>query len=678
MKLSLRAKFLIVGGLVQALVVCLLIWNSLRLLDDAITQNAYRVAREYAVTLNLSLAPYAQDGRLQQLQPFLSEMLASPKDSYVRYLAVLDSQQKPIFVVGFPPNLSSFFSAAERAQASNGLVSKSMGPLLHASTPFLLRGSEVGSLNFGISTEELSLARSHVLLQSASIAAAGFVLGLFLMYLLTRDIGRRLRSLSQHSARLAQGDYAAQLPQQGDDEIEIFAQVMNRMSQALLERINQLENSERRLAESEARFKTLFNLAPVPLTVTDAHGKLIGVNLALTKVFGHKREDVLGKSTTEFDFWQSSAVRERIWHVLRDHGSVNGEIALALTADGRAVELAVWSSALQQVEGNAIIWALLDLTEELQAKRALKELNISLEERVKQRASELEKANSELFRALDTLKRTQNDLVTAEKMASLGSLVAGVAHELNTPIGNSLLMATALSDRVSEFESTLNETGIKRSTLTDYLSDTKNACQLMVGALQKAGNLIASFKQVAVDQTNDRRREFDLKIVLRDTLTTFEPRLHRTNCSSSLEAEEGLLLDSYPGSLCQVIDNLINNALLHAFEGRSNGHILVTARGLDASEVEVCFIDDGVGMPVEVLRHVFDPFFTTKMGQGGTGLGMHIVYNIVTGVLGGHIEIASTPGHGSKITMRLPRKAPQHDVVGRSRINLLDTVVKQE
>lgn len=672
MKLSLRAKFLILGGLVQALVVCLLIWNSLRLLDDAISQNAYHVAREYAVTLNLSLEPYAQEGRLAQLQPFLSEMLASPKDSYVRYLAVLDSQQKPIFSVGDTPKLAHLFTPADRTRAKNGMVTKLQEPILHASTPFLLRGTEIGSLHFGISTDELKQTRRHVLTQSGAIALSGFLLGLLLLYLLTRNVGRRINALSQHSARLAQGEYGAQLPHDGDDEITRFAQVMNRMSHTLYERITQLENSERRLAQSEERFKTLFELAPVPLTVTDANGKLIGVNLALTRVFGHQRADVLGKTTEEINFWQSFGERERIWQTLRKNGAVNGEIANAITTDGRRVELAVWSSALQQGDGNSIIWALLDLTEELQVKRELKELNTSLEERVKQRAFELEKANAELFRALDTLKRTQNDLVTAEKMASLGSLVAGVAHELNTPIGNSLLMATALNDRVNEFELTLNETGIKRSTLSEYLNDTKNACKLMVNALQKAGNLIASFKQVAVDQTNDRRREFDLQIVLRDTLTTFAPRLQRTNCSSSLQAEDGLLLDSYPGSLCQIIDNLINNALLHAFEGRTNGQITITARAIDDEQVEICFSDDGIGMAAEVLRHVFDPFFTTKMGQGGTGLGMHIVYNIVSAVLGGHIEIASELGQGSKITMQLPRKAPQHEVTSRSRINLID------
>ncbi|MBI3230305.1 MAG: PAS domain S-box protein [Burkholderiales bacterium] len=676
MKLSLRAKFLILGGVVQALVVCLLIWNSLRLLDDAVNQNALRVAREYAVTLNLSLAPYAQDGRLAQLQPFLSEMISSPKDSYVRYLAVVNSHNEAIFSVGFPPQLSNLFSAHERAQANNGLVTKQLGPMLHASTPFLLRGSEVGALHFGISTDELNLMRNHVLKQSGAIALVGFALGLVLLYLLTRDIGRRLRLLYQHSNRLAQGEYGVQLPHHGDDEIATFTKVMNRMSTALHERISQLENSERRLAESETRFKTLFNLAPVPLTVTDPSGKLIGVNLALTRVFGYQAEDVLGKTTAEFNFWQSFEERHRIWQTLRQAGSVTGEIATAVTADGRAVELAVWSSALEQVEGNAIIWALLDLTEELQAKRELKDLNTSLEERVKQRASDLEKANAELFRALDTLKRTQNDLVTAEKMASLGSLVAGVAHELNTPIGNSLLMATALHDRVHEFEMTLNENGLKRSTLFEYLEDTKNACKLMVNALQKAGNLIASFKQVAVDQTNDRRRDFDLKVVLRDTLTTFAPRLQRTNCSSTLEAEDGLLMDSYPGSLCQIIDNLINNALLHAFEGRSNGHIRITARALDAQQVELCLIDDGIGMLPDVLHHVFDPFFTTKMGQGGTGLGMHIVYNIVTGILGGHIEIESSLGQGSKIIMTFPRKAPQHDIVSRAQLELVETAQK--
>lgn len=643
----------------QAMIVCLLLLNSVRLLDDAITQNAHRVAREYAATLNLSLEPYAEDGRLAQLRPFLAEMIASPHDSYLRYLLIIDSQQKTVLSIGkIPPVLPPRPVSA----GGSGLQTRAEGQILHASAPFLLRGSEVGSLHFGVATEELGNTRASVLRQGGLIAIAGLAMGMGLLYWFTRGLGQRLSNLAQHSNRLAQGDYGAQLLTQGHDEIEVFAGVLNRMSSTLVERIKQLEISQRMLAESEARFKTLFELAPVPLTVTDAQGHVLGANLAMSRVFGYQLEDVLGKTSVDFQFWESFDERQRIWQSLRENGTVEGVIANARSVDGRVVELAVWSSSVRDDDSGTIIWALLDLTAELQAKRALHELNASLEERVKERASALEKANAELFATLETLRRTQNDLVTAEKMASLGSLVAGVAHELNTPIGNSLLMASALNDRVDEFEKSLYQHGLRRSEMTAYLQDTHHACQLMITGLQKAAHLIASFKQVAVDQTHDRRREFDLKTVLQDSLTTFAPRLQRHHCHAQLEVEAGLILDSFPGSLCQIIDNLINNALLHAFEGKEEGNIHIQAKALEGNLIELIFSDNGAGMSADVLHHVFDPFFTTKMGQGGTGLGMHIVYNIVTGILGGHIEIHSRCGEGSQVIMRLPRKAPQHEL----------------
>jgi signal transduction histidine kinase len=288
-------------------------------------------------------------------------------------------------------------------------------------------------------------------------------------------------------------------------------------------------------------------------------------------------------------------------------------------------------------------------------------LNVSLESRVRERSAALERANADLSAALDTLQRTQDELLAAEKMASLGSLVAGIAHELNTPIGNSLLASTSLRDRVAEFERHVAAGALRRSELTAHLEEVGTASELIAGSLHKAAELISSFKQIAVDQTNDQRRSFDLLSAVQDTIATYMPRLRRAHCETVLRIPAGLVFDSYPGGLYQILNNLINNALAHAFDQRKGGVITVSAGAVDAETVELMFGDDGAGMPDDVLRRVFDPFFTTKMGQGGTGLGMNIVYNIVTGVLGGRITIDSTPGAGTTVRMLLPRSAPQRE-----------------
>jgi signal transduction histidine kinase len=293
------------------------------------------------------------------------------------------------------------------------------------------------------------------------------------------------------------------------------------------------------------------------------------------------------------------------------------------------------------------------------------QLRLTLEEqraslvKLGQQKSELELAHADLSSVLVTLKQAQANLITSEKMASLGSLVAGIAHELNTPIGNSLLTATALADMSADFEKRYLEGGVKRSVLEAHIADTRHACTIMANSLRRAADLITSFKQVAVDQTSDLRRRFDLSEVVRDTLATYAAQLRRANCQADVEVPP-MELDSYPGGVGQVLSNLINNALLHAFEGRGHARIVISAREIENDQVMLNFSDDGVGMSAKTLHQVFDPFFTTKMGQGGSGLGMNIVYNIVTGMLGGTIGIASTEGSGTSITMRFPRKAPKH------------------
>nr|WP_269106713.1 PAS domain-containing sensor histidine kinase [Massilia sp. TS11] len=657
--MSLRAKFLLSSGLVLALVVSLLIWNSLRLLDNAVSKNADRVAHEYAVTLNLSLSPYASSGRLNDIRSYLQEMLSDPRDSFVRYIAVLDPAGRPLLQVGQPPNqLPALFRTPALRQAE-GLSTVQTGRVLHARSPLLLKDNAIGALHFGISTEDLDKARDEVLLQGGAIAAVGFVSGLLLVVAFTAGIGRRLRALSEQARGLVLSHFDLALPARGGDELDVFSHSLQTLTRALQRRMGELDAAEQRLRESEARFRILFDTAPVPLTVTNESGTIVAMNQALTRTFGLTVDEVLGRRSDQFAFWDSAAERERIWGLYQREGVIRGEIAKTRLADGKTGDIAIWTSSLRLDGGPAVVWALMDLTAELEAKRALKELNASLEQRVRERSAALERANADLSAALENLQRAQGELLASEKMASLGALVAGIAHELNTPIGNSLLAATTLSDHVAQFRAQVAQGTLKRSVLDASLADIDMASQLIAGSLNKAAQLIASFKQVAADQTNDQRRRFDLRNVIDDTIATFAPRLRRAQCEVQLDVAAGIELDSYPGSLCQVINNLTTNALAHAFEDRRHGRITISADNLPDGSVALHYADDGIGMTPEVLHRVFDPFFTTKMGRGGTGLGMHIVYNIVTAMLGGRVEVDTTLGRGTCITLTLPRQAPQ-------------------
>ncbi|MHA4867633.1 CHASE domain-containing protein [Duganella sp. PWIR1] len=274
--------------------------------------------------------------------------------------------------------------------------------------------------------------------------------------------------------------------------------------------------------------------------------------------------------------------------------------------------------------------------------------------------NKVEEARNDLSRVVATLKQAQTNLQTSEKMASLGALVAGVAHELNTPIGNSLLTASALGDMVRDFEQRLKQDGgLKRSALEAHLNDARKACDIMNSSLVRAADLITSFKQVAVDQASGQRRRFRLDEVLHDTLATYASQLRRAACTVTVDVPADLVCDSYPGSVSQVLSNLIGNALLHGFDGRESGTLDISARREGPDLVVVQMKDNGVGMTEVVLHKIFDPFFTTKMGQGGSGLGMNIVYNIVTGVLKGNIRVESVPAQGTCVTLVLPLRLEQ-------------------
>ncbi|WKJ88618.1 ATP-binding protein [Methylomonas montana] len=284
-------------------------------------------------------------------------------------------------------------------------------------------------------------------------------------------------------------------------------------------------------------------------------------------------------------------------------------------------------------------------------------LNQELESRVAARTQDLVTLNSTLKQTIDDLKWTQENLIRSEKLAGLGALVAGVAHELNTPIGNALTVATTLQDHTRTITQEF-QTGLRRASLDDFLAETRTAGELIARNLHRAADLITSFKHVAVDQTSENRRDFELRTTLEEIVATLLPTLKKTPYRLILDIPSGIVLNSYPGALGQIVTNLVNNALLHAFESRDCGLMTLSAALLDNRHVQLTFSDDGIGMPPETLKRIFDPFFTTRLGQGGSGLGMSIVHNLIYSLLDGVIEVESSQDQGTRFTIQLPLNIP--------------------
>lgn len=266
---------------------------------------------------------------------------------------------------------------------------------------------------------------------------------------------------------------------------------------------------------------------------------------------------------------------------------------------------------------------------------------------------QVETLNEDLVQTLDQLKVSQQSLVQSEKLASLGGIVAAVAHELNTPVGNALTVATTFEHKSREFTQAM-EQGLRKSTLEKYVSDASHATELIARNLTRASDLVESFKHVAVDQTSSKRRRFNLTDTVGDLMTTLQPTIKHRPITTHFDIPQSIEMDSFPGPLCQVVSNLFNNSMIHAFEPDDEGSWSITAHQDGDKHVILRVSDTGKGIPKSVQAKIFDPFYTTRLGQGGSGLGLHIVYNISTAVLGGSVSVSSEPGQGTTFTLRLP------------------------
>jgi signal transduction histidine kinase len=271
----------------------------------------------------------------------------------------------------------------------------------------------------------------------------------------------------------------------------------------------------------------------------------------------------------------------------------------------------------------------------------------------------LRRANRELQDMIATLAKAREELVRNEKLAGLGALVAGIAHELNTPIGNSLMAATTFEIQTEDIGQHLaTPRGVTRKEFEQYIENARLSVDILSRNLHRAADIVTNFKQVAVDQTSSQRRSFLLAEVIAGNLLTLQPTIKRTPFVIQQQVPADLMMESYPGPLGQVVTNLINNAILHGYEGRSEGLIAVAAQLSAQGWVTLTVEDHGAGIAPDDLPRIFDPFFTTKMGVGGSGLGLNIAHNIVTEVLGGSIHVSSELGGGTRFTLTLPMSAP--------------------
>lgn len=407
--------------------------------------------------------------------------------------------------------------------------------------------------------------------------------------------------------------------------------------------ITDQKRAEDAIAEGRRLLQQVIDTVPAVINVKDRNLRYVLMNRYMAGIFGIEPQEALGRTTGDLMSRYGAAKTDE--HDKRVLSGIR--------------ELGFYEEEYKDSAGNMRQWLvnklpLLDADGEIEN---IVTVALDIGER-KRGEQEMRKAKDAAEAALRNLRETQNSLIEAEKLAALGRLVAGIAHEVNNPVGISLTVASALERKTAVFAGEVERGNLRRSSLNEYLDTSKDAAAQLVANLNRAAELITSFKQVAADRNYSDQRMFDLGDLTEQVVMSLRPGIRKHNLTLNVECQPGLAMNSYPGPYGQVLTNLFLNAVAHAFPDGKAGTIDIQVRASGKDNVEIIFSDNGVGMSMDVRRRAFDPFFTTRRDQGGTGLGLHIVYSIVTTRLGGRLDLDSEPGGGTRIQMILPRAAP--------------------
>jgi PAS domain S-box-containing protein len=407
--------------------------------------------------------------------------------------------------------------------------------------------------------------------------------------------------------------------------------------------ITDQRRAEEAIAEGRRLLQLVIDTVPAVINVKNADRRYVLMNRYMAGVFGIEPADAIGRTTADL--------------MSRYGAAKTDEYDKRVLESGK--ELGFYEDEYEDSSGAMRQWLVNKLPIRGADGKVENIVTVALDIGDRKRSEhEMRRARDAAEGALRNLRETQNSLIEAEKLAALGRLVAGVAHEVNNPIGISLTVASSLERKIAVFAESIARGELRRSSLNDFVATNRDAASQLVANLNRAAELIQSFKQVAADRNYSDKRTFDLGDLTEQVVLSLRPSLRKHNVTLTVDCQPNLTMDSYPGPYGQVLTNLFLNSLAHAFPDGKGGAVDIKVREAGRDGVEVLFSDNGCGMSPDVRRKAFDPFFTTRRDQGGTGLGLHIVHNIVTSRLGGRLDLKSRSGEGTQIHIVLPRAAP--------------------
>lgn len=535
-------------------------------------------------------------------------------------------------------------------------------------------GLDDGQIRKAIQAKYLTIEIVFLALIGLSVLVTAFLVHLLAI--------RPLDILVRATEQIAKGDREVSFPKAGKDEIgklikaykTMVVELRNReealteekqiKEELLVQAQNSLHESEAAMMKNQAQWNMvsqIVNSSPIATFVLDKNHVVTHWNSAAERLSGVSVMKMVGRSGVWRGFYQTERLVLADLIINQDFEQIQkvyGGDRLKGDAERNVWEvekyfdglssgpktLKFYAAAIQNGDGEVIgaIQSIQDVTE-------ARDLQSKLEERVDERTNKLNMANKKLADTIDLLKMTQGELIEAEKMSSLASLVGGVAHEVNTPLGVCITASTHQAECREHLTQKIADQKLKKSDLDVFLEQCLATDRILDLNLKRAAELIRSFKQVAVDQNSEEERQINLQTYIGEILTSLHPNIKKTQVEVVSNIAPNIQFKTYPGALSQIITNLVMNSLIHAFPDQQ-GQINIEA-DFDGSVIYLLFSDNGVGMSAQTVRKIFEPFYTTKRNSGGSGLGMHIVYNLVTHQLKGSIKCISQPGDGSQFVI---------------------------
>ncbi|MGL5522510.1 MAG: ATP-binding protein [Aeromonas veronii] len=525
----------------------------------------------------------------------------------------------------------------------------------------IYQGEIVGKLFVAVSLEQIyqRLIEKSVLImvsQTIKTLVVSFCILIIIYYLVVRHINRIANYAQKFN--LDRLDMVLELegrpqPRKKPDELDTLVSTLNQMRTRLRDELVARHQAVEQLQQERDFSATLINSANMVICCMEPDLTIASINPAAILLTGYHHQELLQHNW--LDLFVSPAQREELNDILAAEGSLADKEVIM--HDQQAHELVLQWTFVSFYDGPNLKYQIgfgYDITQLKKVEREIIQLNEQLEGKVVERTRSLSEANNQLGKAYDDLKQAQQTLVESEKMASLGSLVAGVAHEINTPIGISVTASSYLQERVADFKSHIDSKQLSRSYLNEFTVNLDESMQLLQGNLRRASELIASFKQVAVDQSSEARYNFSLADNLHQVVVSLGHKLKKAQCEVDIQCDPKLSIFSFPGSFTQIYSNLILNSINHGFDNWDKPKKITIKVEQQGEELLIDYSDNGRGIPPEILPRIFDPFVTSKRGQGGSGLGTHIIYNLVVQLLKGRISCASEPGQGAQFHIRLP------------------------